>query len=46
MKRLFYALTLVAVLAATLSSCTDENVQPKANDTIGGGSGIPPDGKS
>ena len=43
MKKLFYVLVLSVMLAGTISSCTDENVQPRTNE--GGQSGMPPDAK-
>jgi len=36
MKKVLYTLSLIAVLALSLSSCTEEVVKPKDADSTGG----------
>lgn len=36
MKKVLYTLALVAALAVSLSSCTEEVVKPKDGDSTGG----------
>jgi hypothetical protein len=42
MKKLFYILFAVASIAMTVTSCTEEEVQPKTEADNGGGTGSDP----
>ncbi len=41
MKKLFYTIALLASLALTISSCTEEVVKPRENAPGGGGVSVP-----
>lgn len=42
MKKLFYFLFIAASITMTVSSCTEEEVQPKTEAENGGGTGSDP----
>jgi len=44
MKKILYVLLLVFVIGTSLTSCTEENVSPKTNETPPSGTGNDPKG--